>query len=130
MKFLGSAAKTSFYFKKINGFYPNWKLRYKLKCQSTELELSRWLENYQIKRNTPFAIIAREQISGFGQNRRSWFSPKGGIWLSAVYPIFSNKFSSEVFSLSLAFKLCEMFSSESLKVDLKWPNDIFLIQKN
>ena len=129
MKVLGSAAKTSFYYKKIHGFYPNWKLKYKLKCKSTEHELTNLLNDFQIKPHNPIAIIAKEQFTGVGQHSRSWFSPRGGIWLSAAYPIFSKNFSSEIFSLSIAIKLCEMLNMESIKVDLKWPNDIFFNSK-
>ena len=129
MKVLGSAAKTAYYYKKIQGFYPNWKLKYKLKCKSTEYELTNWLQDYQIKRYKPIAIVAKEQFSGLGQYSRPWFSPKGGIWLSAAYPIYSAKFSSDLFSLSFAIKLCEMFDNESIKVNLKWPNDILFGSK-
>ncbi len=129
MKFLGSIAKTAFYYKKIQGFSPHWKLKYKLKCKTTEYELTKWLEESQIKRYKPIAIIAREQSLGIGQHSRKWFSPYGGIWLSAAYPIFSTNFSSEILSLSFAIKLCEMLKMESIKVDLKWPNDIFFGSK-
>ena len=129
MKVLGSAAKTAYYLKKIQGFHPYWKLQYKLKCKSTEYELSSWLQCSQIKQNKPIAIIAKEQFAGFGQKSRPWCSPRGGIWLSAAYPIFSKQFSSQIFDLSFAFKLCEMFSMENIKVDLKWPNDILFGSK-
>ena len=129
MKLLGSVAKTAYYYKNIQGLCPNWKLQYKLKCKSTEYELTNWLQDYPIKRYKPIAIVAKEQFLGIGQNSRPWFSPKGGIWLSAAYPIFSSTFSSEIFSLSFAIKLCEMFNMESIKVDLKWPNDIFFDSK-
>tara|TARA_B100000579_G_C22729884_1_gene803672 strand:- start:195 stop:944 length:750 start_codon:yes stop_codon:yes gene_type:complete len=129
VKVLGSVAKTSYYYKNIQGLCPHWKLQYKLKCKSTEYELTNWLQDYPIKRDNPIAIVAKEQFLGIGQNSRPWFSPKGGIWLSAAYPIFSSKFSSEIFSLSFAIKLCEMFNMESIKVDLKWPNDIFFDSK-
>jgi len=129
VKVLGSIAKTAYYYKKIQGFCPDWKLQYKFKCRSTEYELTNWLQDTQIKKYKPIAIIAKEQYSGIGQNSRSWFSPKGGIWLSAAYPIFSSKFSSKIFSLSVAIKLCEMLHMESIKVDLKWPNDIFYDSK-
>ena len=129
MKVLGSVAKTAYYYKKIQGFYPNWKLKYKLKCRSTEYELTNWLHDSPIKRHNPIAIVAREQVSGTGQNSRPWFSPKGGIWLSAAYPVFSSEFSTQIFSLSFAIKLCEMFNRESIKVDLKWPNDILFDSK-
>ena len=129
MKVLGSVAKTAYYFKNIQGLCPDWKLKYKLKCKSTEYELTNWLKDSPIKRYKPIAIVAKEQFLGIGQNSRPWFSPKGGIWLSAAYPIFSSKFSSEIFSLSFAIKLCEMLHMESIKVDLKWPNDIFFESK-
>ncbi len=125
MKVLGSVAKTAHYYKKIQGFCPDWKLQYKLKCKSSEYELTNWLQDYPIKKNKPLAIVAKEQLLGIGQNSRPWFSPKGGIWLSAAYPIFSSEFSSAIFSLSFAIKLCEMLNMESIEVDLKWPNDIY-----
>ena len=129
MKVLGSVAKTAYYYKKIQGYCPHWKLKYKLKCRSTEYELTNWLKDSQIKRYKPIAIVAKEQLSGIGQNSRLWFSPKGGIWLSAAYPIFSSEFRSETLSLSFAIKLCEMLNKESIKVNLKWPNDIFYDSK-
>jgi len=124
-----SAARTAYYYKKIQGCSPNWKLKYQLKCRSTEYELTNWLKLYQIKNYKPIAIVAREQLLGIGQNHRPWFSPKGGIWLSAAYPVFNSTFSSEILNLSLAIKLCEMLNMESIEVDLKWPNDILFDSK-
>ena len=129
MKVLGSAAKTSYYFKKIQGVCPHWKLYYKFKCKSTECELTNLLQNSPIKQYKPIAIVSKEQSSAIGQNSRPWFSPKGGIWLSAAYPIFSSEFSTEILSLSFAIKFCEMLNKESIQVDLKWPNDIFYDSK-
>ena len=129
MKVLGSVAKTAYYFKKIQGVCPHWKLKYKLKCKSTENELTNWLQDSPIKSYKPLAIVAKEQLSGVGQNSRPWISPKGGIWLSAAYPIFSSEFSSDILSLTFAIKLCEMLNMESIKVELKWPNDIFYNSK-
>jgi len=129
VKVIGSAAKTVFYLKKIQVEYPNWKIQYKIKCKSTENELSNWLRYSEIKRNQPVAIIAREQFSGFGQNSKIWVSKKGGIWLSAAYPIFSKEFTSQIFNLSLGIKICEMLRQDNINVCLKWPNDIFFGSK-
>ncbi|MDC2974586.1 biotin--[acetyl-CoA-carboxylase] ligase [Prochlorococcus sp. AH-736-K09] len=129
MKIIGSRAKTFFYLKKIQGQYPSWRLNYKIKCKSTENELTNWLGYSEIKRNQPVAIIAREQFSGFGQNSRTWVSLRGGIWLSAAYPIFSKEFTSQIFNLSLGIKICEMLRQENINVCLKWPNDIFFGSK-
>jgi len=84
---------------------------------------------YEIKKNQPVAIIARDQFSGVGQNSKTWVSPKGGIWLSAAYPIFSQEFASQIFNLSLGIKICEMLRQENINVSLKWPNDIFFGSK-
>ena len=129
MKVFGSAARTAFYLKKIQGQYPSWRLQYKIKCSSTENELTNWLGYSEMKKNQPIAIIAREQLSGFGQNSKTWVSPKGGIWLSAAYPIFSKEFTSQIFNLSLGIKICEMLRQENINVCLKWPNDIFFGSK-
>ena len=125
MKIIGEAAKTSFFYKKDFKNLPNWNLIYKLKCKSTEIELNQYLKRSLINFSKPVAFIAKEQFSGIGQYGREWSSPRGGIWLSAAYPIFNNKFMPEIFSLSIANQLCEMFIENSIKVNLKWPNDIF-----
>ena len=129
MKVFGSAAKTVFCLKKIQGQYPIWRIHYKIKCKSTENELTNLLGYSEIKRNQPVAIIAREQLLGVGQNSKTWVSPKGGIWLSAAYPIFSKKFASQIFNLALGIKICEMLRQENIDVCLKWPNDIFIGSK-
>ena len=55
--------------------------------------------------------------------------PKGGLWLSAAYPIFSKEFTSQIFNLSLGIKICEMLRQKNINVCLKWPNDIFFGSK-
>ena len=73
MKVLGSVAKTAYYYKKIQGICPYWKLQYKLKCKNTEYELTNWLQDSPIKRYKPRAIVAKEQFLGIGQNSRDGF---------------------------------------------------------
>ncbi len=125
MKVIGSSAKTSFYYKKTLINLPNWHLIYKYKCPSTEIKLSEYLQDHNSKNLLPIAIFSREQTKAFGQNGKIWFSPPGGIWMSAAYPIYSELFNTEIFSLSIAFFMCEMLLQESIEVKIKWPNDIF-----
>jgi len=125
VKVIGSSAKTSFFYKNGLNNYPNWKLIYKYKCSTTEIELDKYLKKNELKKFYPVAIFSREQAQGIGQNGREWISPKGGIWLSAAYPIFSKDFSTDIFPVSIAFFLCEMFYRKSIEVKIKWPNDIF-----
>ena len=98
---------------------------YKYKCSSTEIELNKYLRKNELKEFQPVAIFSRKQAKGFGQNGKTWISPKGGIWLSAAYPIFSKDFHNDIFPVSIAFFLCEMFYKKSIEVKIKWPNDIF-----
>ena len=125
MKVIGSPAKTSFFYKNDVNNYPNWKLIYKYQCTSTQRELNKYLKKNELKKYQPVAIFSRKQSQGVGQNGRKWISPKGGIWLSVAYPIYSKDFSTDIFPVSIAFFLCEMFYKKSLEVKIKWPNDIF-----
>ena len=102
---------------------------HKFKCRSTEYELNQYLNNFSIKQNQPIAIFSNIQTSGFGQHGRNWDSRLGGIWLSAAYPIFSKSFLTDIFPISIAYKICQMLSEESIKVSIKWPNDIFYDSK-
>ena len=125
MKVIGSSAKTSFFYKYDSNNLPNWKLIYKYQCSSTENELNKYLKKNQLKEFLPVAIFSSKQSQGVGQNGRQWISPQGGIWLSAAYPIFLKDFSTDIFSVSIAFFLCEMLYKNSIEVKIKWPNDIF-----
>ena len=98
---------------------------YKYQCSSTETELNKYLKKHELKKFHPIAIFSRKQAQGVGQNGRKWISPPGGIWLSAAYPIYSKDFSSDIFPVSIAFFICEMFYKKSIEVKIKWPNDIF-----
>ena len=67
MKVLGDSAKTAFYYKKIQGIFPDWVIKYKLKCASTEDELTLLLKGSTLKNKKPVVIIAKEQFLGVGQ---------------------------------------------------------------
>ena len=125
MKVLGSAAKTSYFYKKDLRGLPDWKIIYHLKCASTENKLSNYLNLINLKRIKPVAIFSNEQTNGVGQYGREWSSPSGGIWLSALYPIYSSDFITQIFPISIAYHLCAMLHKESIKVNIKWPNDIY-----
>ena len=124
MKVFGSSAKTSYFYKNGLNNLPNWKLIYKYKCCSTEIELDKYLRNNKLRASLPIAIFSRIQEQGVGQNGRKWISPQGGIWLSTAFPIFSTDFYTSIFPVSIAFFLCEMFYKKSIEVKIKWPNDI------
>lgn len=72
------------------------------------------------------AIIAREQTGGKGTKGRSFFSPRGGVYLSLVryYPCKAeNSFSLMIASCMAVVKTLELFG---VSAGVKWPNDVFL----
>ena len=72
MKIQSSIARSSFFYRKYNGGNQNWKLNFRLKCQSTENELSKILSKYDLTTSYPIAVIADEQTAGFGQKGKLW----------------------------------------------------------
>jgi BirA family biotin operon repressor/biotin-[acetyl-CoA-carboxylase] ligase len=73
-----------------------------------------------------FVVIAEKQTAGQGRERRRWFSPEGGIWLTAVIRPQSHE---ELGTLPLicALAVCNAVNREfRLDSRVRWPNDIML----
>jgi BirA family biotin operon repressor/biotin-[acetyl-CoA-carboxylase] ligase len=72
------------------------------------------------------AVLASRQVSGRGRLGRSWESPDGGVYLSAV--LRPSVAPAEVASLALAVSLGVVRGLERLGARplLKWPNDVLL----
>ncbi|MEM2842664.1 MAG: biotin--[acetyl-CoA-carboxylase] ligase [Candidatus Bathyarchaeia archaeon] len=75
-------------------------------------------------------VISETQIKGRGRYKRTWFSPKGGLWFSIILRPKINP--NEAFKLSfltvlsIAKALNELYN---LEVAIKWPNDILINEK-
>ena len=67
-------------------------------------------------------IIAKAQTGGKGRYGRSWESPLGNLYLSAVVPDFGKASSLLAFVAGLAVAT----ALSDFHVRLKWPNDILL----
>ena len=71
-------------------------------------------------------VLASHQLAGRGRLGRTWVSPQGGVYLSAILrPAVA---PTEVASLALAVALGVVLGLERLGVRarLKWPNDVLL----
>ncbi|NPD90001.1 MAG: biotin--[acetyl-CoA-carboxylase] ligase [Asgard group archaeon] len=74
-----------------------------------------------------FVILAKEQTLGRGREENTWFSPKGGLYLSFVLPMKDSLAREAIamfhYSTALAIVTClkKLFD---LKIKIKWPNDI------
>ena len=71
-------------------------------------------------------VVAGEQLEGRGSRGRSWHSPLGGLWLSALFRPRSAG-AVEVMSLRVGLTLAKVLDQFAASpVRLKWPNDIML----
>ncbi|MCF7793081.1 MAG: biotin--[acetyl-CoA-carboxylase] ligase [Candidatus Cloacimonetes bacterium] len=74
-----------------------------------------------------FLVIANEQSGGLGRNKSNWFSPVGGIWLTAALYGLSVQSSLTIFTGTCLHKiLSKLFPTITNDLKIKWPNDIFL----
>ena len=98
------------------------------KIDSTFSKAKQLVMDREVRGN--FLLIADSQTSGKGRGDNSWYSPSGGIWLTAgLYnlPLMS--------SITLFLALCIARSIErehpktSGLVSIKWPNDIYIGEK-
>ena len=63
MKINGSAAKTSYFYKKTKQYFPNWKLIYKFKCTSTEHLLDEYLKFNEGPTDEELKEIEKEEMA-------------------------------------------------------------------
>ena len=74
-----------------------------------------------------FLIITDTQTGGFGRKGNSWFSPGGGIWLTAALYGLSVTSNLTIFTgICLHKSLSEIFPEIQADLKIKWPNDIYL----
>jgi len=74
--------------------------------------------------------IALEQRAGRGRAGRSWTSPRGGLWMSALFrPQFELPQAGCV-SVYSSVALAEALAAEyGLPMRVKWPNDVWVLDK-
>jgi BirA family biotin operon repressor/biotin-[acetyl-CoA-carboxylase] ligase len=71
-------------------------------------------------------VIAGEQLAGRGARGRSWDSPLGGLWMSALYRPAALG-GLEVVSLRVGLALAVALDPfVATPIRLKWPNDLML----
>jgi BirA family transcriptional regulator, biotin operon repressor / biotin---[acetyl-CoA-carboxylase] ligase len=71
-------------------------------------------------------VLAGEQLVGRGSRGRSWHSPPGGLWLSALFRPASPG-GVEVMSLRVGLAVAGALDERVPRpIRLKWPNDLML----
>jgi BirA family transcriptional regulator, biotin operon repressor / biotin---[acetyl-CoA-carboxylase] ligase len=72
-------------------------------------------------------VVASEQTSGRGSRGRTWHSPPGGLWLSALYRP-RGPAGAELLSLRVGLAVAEAIEAvaSGVRLAIKWPNDLML----
>ena len=80
----------------------------------------------------PSMILAKEQTHGKGREENKWFSPKGGLYASFIFPSIKS-LSQEIITLfhyssalAVLDTLKEMYD---INARIKWPNDVLINEK-
>ncbi|MCO5142836.1 MAG: biotin--[acetyl-CoA-carboxylase] ligase [Oligoflexia bacterium] len=96
------------------------------KCESTNSYL---LENWDIKRDPITAVLTFDQTKGRGRGNNSWSFYPGNLALSIGLRLTKNEPSSLYPFLLAASVASALEESQSKRVLLKWPNDLYLNRK-
>jgi BirA family transcriptional regulator, biotin operon repressor / biotin---[acetyl-CoA-carboxylase] ligase len=74
-------------------------------------------------------VVAGEQLEGRGSRGRTWHSPPGGVWLSALFRPPTTG-AVEVVSLRVGLVVAAAVEAlVSVPIHLKWPNDLMLMER-
>jgi BirA family biotin operon repressor/biotin-[acetyl-CoA-carboxylase] ligase len=70
-------------------------------------------------------ILADQQTNGKGRSGKTWYSPVGGIWMSAIL----RPTKPSLIPIMAGVAICETFYLHNILTGIKWPNDILLNNK-
>lgn len=87
-----------------------------------------------LHQNEPVLITAERQTQGRGRNGRTWQSPRGGAWLSLLWPLSkpaecyqSIPLVAGLAVLRLLQQLIQTYKVVHIpQIHIKWPNDVLL----
>jgi BirA family biotin operon repressor/biotin-[acetyl-CoA-carboxylase] ligase len=72
------------------------------------------------------AVVADEQTGGRGRLDRTWASPSGGIWLSALVRPDVPAAHAPVYTLAAAVATARAVREAGVEATIKWPNDVLV----
>ncbi len=72
-------------------------------------------------------LRAGEQSGGRGRQNKTYFSPRGGVYFSAAFPLAGDETHVSVLTLLAGLAVCRALESMCpAGYKIKWPNDIYL----
>lgn len=92
---------------------------------STQEEARRQLVQHQFTK--PKMIIAEEQTNGYGRFKRSFYSPKRGLYLTMIVPGDVVRCTSTLVTHATAIGLVSVLTNAGYQgVGIKWINDLYV----
>jgi BirA family biotin operon repressor/biotin-[acetyl-CoA-carboxylase] ligase len=77
----------------------------------------------------PLLVTAAEQFAGRGRHGRSWHSPRGGAWMSLIWPARLQAAAYSAISLAAAVGVLRGLREVARSAGdfrVKWPNDVLI----
>jgi BirA family biotin operon repressor/biotin-[acetyl-CoA-carboxylase] ligase len=71
-------------------------------------------------------VIADTQTAGRGRLGRTWSSPAGNLYLSAVLRLPLPPTAVPGITLAIGIAVCDAIRAHGARADLKWPNDVVI----
>lgn len=76
---------------------------------------------------TPLALRAAMQTHAFGRSGATWHSPRGGLWLTLIWPLTQPLEHYAALPLSVGVTIAGVLQRElALEAEVKWPNDLLV----
>ncbi len=109
----------------------HWQIEHHTHLDSTnrlaaERVLQRWQQNQSAE---GLVITADTQSAGRGQHGRSWMSPPGGLYLSAIIERLPQNLRDKLALLAGVAAAEGMRRFTDIPIGLRWPNDLMLKDK-
>jgi BirA family transcriptional regulator, biotin operon repressor / biotin---[acetyl-CoA-carboxylase] ligase len=93
---------------------------------ATQRILAAWDHDHPAQNLHGLVITAERQTAGRGQHGRSWISPPGGLYLSAVITDFPPPLRDKLALITGVAVARALQASHIADIALRWPNDILL----
>jgi BirA family biotin operon repressor/biotin-[acetyl-CoA-carboxylase] ligase len=74
-------------------------------------------------------ILADEMVQSRGRFKRSWYAPKGGLWLTLIIVNTLLPESSLLLPLAAGIACCEVLRTYNIPAHIKWVNDVLVDRK-
>ncbi|MGQ4913697.1 MAG: biotin--[acetyl-CoA-carboxylase] ligase [Candidatus Asgardarchaeia archaeon] len=105
--------------------FNNWKIIKFDKLDSTMIKAKELVFKSNEKR---IVVLADTQTAGYGRNKRSWYSPLGGLWFTIVLKDIDMIQYTQL-PLIAPITIVEPLKDYGLNAMIKWPNDILVFNK-